>query len=728
MKLQFIFIVVVFILFTMTFCSNTIASEDPVAWWKFDKMKGRSTLDTISGNQDEILGFFKYVPGVQGEALLFDGYTTGIRRLAHHAPVLRESFSIEAWVAFQAYPWGLCAIVGQTEVNDVPFARRTNEIPFPAEPDPPAGYYFAVDAMGRVHFQAFIDGEWKKCKSEERIPLLEWAHIAATYDKYDGLAVYINGKISGTAAVSGSVRFYSGQDVLIGKNNSKRRLENPVGSIIPSVYSFDGYIDEVKIYDYTLSADEISKKYHDLKPSSGTGMTYRQLPTEPAGPATFGAYYTQLSFDESWDMLRREGPHSDIVVLFDEKPWRFLFWRGTGYVPFWVTENNIWYTNEFNETWPPVNEPNVFEPMSDKQAHTSHVRIIESTDARVVIHWRYALVNTLYNIAWEDTLSGWGDWADEYNYIYPDGFAVRKQTIWSSRLDVPHEFQESIILNPPGTKPEDNLELDAVTIVNMKGEKYTHSWADGPKALKERTTVGQLAEKSYPNIQLVNTKSKAKPVLIVPDHPFVATYPTEGPVDGALHMPWTWMDYPDHSKFPWWNHWPVAQIPSDGRFATGPDRVSHTALTNWLWAEYERTEYTQVKLSLQGLTEKAPEDLVPLAKSWLEAPGIHKKSPGFETMGYDQAERAYIIHIFEKNNPSTIKFRLGANPEHPLVNPAFVITDWGEAGLDLKIDGKSLKRGKNFRYGHRNTPHGKDLIVWLKLEGTKALEMELSPK
>jgi hypothetical protein len=430
-------------------------------------------------------------------------------------------------------------------------------------------------------------------------------------------------------------------------------------------------------------------------------MTYRQLPTEPSGPASFGAYYTQMAFDESWDMLRREGPHSDIVVLFDENPWRFVFWRGTGYVPFWVTENNIWYTNEFNETWPPVKEPNVFEPMSDKQARTSHVRIIESTDARVVIHWRYALVNTLNNIAWEDSLSGWGDWADEYNYIYPDGFAVRKQTIWSSRLDVPHEFQESIILNPPGTKPEDNLEFNAVTIVNMKGEKYTHSWADGPKALKERT---------------------------VPDHPFVATYPTEGPVEGALHMPWTWMDYPDHSKFPWWNHWPVAQIPSDGRFVTGPDRVSHTALTNWLWAEYERTENTQVKLSLQGLTEKAPEDMVPLAKSWLYAPGIHKKSPGFETMGYDQAERAYIIHIFEKNNPSTIKFRLGANPEHPLVNPAFVITDWGDNDLDLKIDGKSLKRGKNFRYGPRQTPHGTDLIVWLKLESTKALEMELSPK
>jgi len=32
------------------------------------------------------------------------------------------------------------------------------------------------------------------------------------------------------------------------------------------------------------------------------------------------------------------------------------------------------------------------------------------------------------------------------------------------------------------------------------------------------------------------------------------------------------------SPFPWWNHWPVAQIPSDGRYAQAPDRASHFSL------------------------------------------------------------------------------------------------------------------------------------------------------
>ena len=95
-------------------------------------------------------------------------------------------------------------------------------------------------------------------------------------------------------------------------------------------------------------------------------MAYRKLPTEPRSPAPFGAYYTKLKFDEAWDAIRRESDHPDVVVLFDDAAWRFVSWRGTGYVPFWVSENDIWYTNEFNESWPKGEKPHISEPMSDK--------------------------------------------------------------------------------------------------------------------------------------------------------------------------------------------------------------------------------------------------------------------------------------------------------------------------------------------------------------------------
>ncbi len=126
----------------------------------------------------------------------------------------------------------------------------------------------------------------------------------------------------------------------------------------------------------------------------------RVLPTGPPGPGPFGAFYTRLKFYPQWDATWRVSDLADVVVRFDSLPIRFVFWRGTSYVPHWVTENGIWYNNEFNETWTGVK--GCGEPMSDKQCRYSHVRVIESTDARAVVHWRYALADVFYTIARTD--------------------------------------------------------------------------------------------------------------------------------------------------------------------------------------------------------------------------------------------------------------------------------------------------------------------------------------
>ena len=59
--------------------------------------------------------------------------------------------------------------------------------------------------------------------------------------------------------------------------------------------------------------------------------------------------------------------------------------------------------------------------MSDAQCRFSHVRIVENTDARVVIHWRYAMVDAAYRFAEYDEVAGQGQFGDEFYYIYPDG-------------------------------------------------------------------------------------------------------------------------------------------------------------------------------------------------------------------------------------------------------------------------------------------------------------------
>ena len=92
------------------------AAEDSLlAWWGFEETAGGFTLDRVSEHHDTIVGYFRLVAGPSGRALKCDGFTTCVTRTAQDAPRLGDAFTMQAWVAVQAYPWGWCPIVTQRE-------------------------------------------------------------------------------------------------------------------------------------------------------------------------------------------------------------------------------------------------------------------------------------------------------------------------------------------------------------------------------------------------------------------------------------------------------------------------------------------------------------------------------------------------------------------------------------------------------------------------------------
>jgi hypothetical protein len=339
------------------------------------------------------------------------------------------------------------------------------------------------------------------------------------------------------------------------------------------------------------------------------------------------------------------------------------------------------------------------EPMSDKQNRYSHVRILESTDARVVIHWRYGLCEVEQFIcANPDPYTGWTDWADEYYSIYPDGVGVRKGTIWSSNLGKEREFQETIVINPPGTKPEDNINTEALAFANMQGEAHTVSWADQPKK----------GTRWNDNIQVVNLKSTWKPFQVV--------------IPPGVARPY--VGEKTYSMFEWWNHWPVQQVKSSGISATAPDKTSHTSLSHLEGKVYARTDDTITKVMMQGLTTKSAAELVPLAKSWLSAPKAELSGEGFQNEGYDLTQRAFVFS--RTSATASLKSTFQASSDSPLIHPALVIKNWGEGQPHLKIDGKPVAWGPNYRFGHVYTLEGSNLIVWMNTEATKPVSIEIA--
>ena len=283
--------------------------------------------------------------------------------------------------------------------------------------------------------------------------------------------------------------------------------------------------------------------------------------------------------------------------------------------------------------------------------------------------------------------TGFGEWADEYYTIYPDGVAVRK-------LDPGRGgWQETIFFSEPGTRPEDNCELEAITLVNDLGKNRTYSWKHG-------FPVFDLDE---PVIQMTNLKSRFKPFMILRP--------------GARWQVFRGEVRPEYSHFPWWNHWPVAQISSDGRYANAPDRAAHSSLC---WGG------PREDIALYGMTDRPAVSLVPLARSWNNPPELLPHGTGLTYEGYDPSQRAYVLKCSHAGSSVSVEFHAGE--VSPLVNPAMVIKNWGTSAPQLKIDSRFLSRGKDFRWGIEHTINGQaDLIIWMKLQSRSRLNISLEP-
>ena len=113
--------------------------------------------------------------------------------------------------------------------------------------------------------------------------------------------------------------------------------------------------------------------------------------------------------------------------------------------------------------------------------------------------------------------------------------------------------------------------------------------------------------------------------------------------------------------------------------------------------------------------------------AWLRAAALELKSSGYISKGYDKAERVYLIKCKDSKSSEPLRFELLASDEHPVINPALVITGWGQRDATLKIDGRTVERGKEFRFGHRRNPDSNDLIVWIKKETMESTEITLLP-
>jgi hypothetical protein len=191
----------------------------PVAYWKLDEGSGTTVVDSAGNVPDGTFeGDPQWAIGIIGGALEFDG-DDWVNLGTPPDLVLTEAISISCWV------------------NPAGFVGRQGFVHLDA------GYAFKVHEEGRLCFTTpgILDHE----SANTILEAGTWQHVAATFKpgQSEGLIFYLNGveteRMNSSAINPGTGPFR------IGNNQWNETLT--------------GLIDDVRIYDRILSADEISE-------------------------------------------------------------------------------------------------------------------------------------------------------------------------------------------------------------------------------------------------------------------------------------------------------------------------------------------------------------------------------------------------------------------------------------------------------------------------------------
>ncbi len=668
----------------------TAADAPPLAQWRFE-------------TGDLVAGAHRLVEGVSGRALRLDGYTTRVVQKAAEAPRLGSTFSVDAWVALAAYPWNWCPILAQEKDGD-------------------AGYFFGVGPRGELSLRLAVGGRWVSVESAQTLPLRRFIHVAAVFRQNEGVRLYVDGVETGRLETRGALTTAPEQDVVLGANRAKVLPSHPVPpaeGTRPSWFSLDGILDEVRLFDRALGPEDVTREARRPQASQPPDLPPRVLPSGPAGPGRFGAYYTKLKYYEDWDALWPVSDHPDIVVQFDGSPVRVVFWRGLRYSPAWVTENGLWLADQSMESG---NKEGCVEHMQDIHTKYSSVRIVESSPARVVVHWRYAPVSGHDHNWIANERSGFAWWVDEYYTFLPDGTGVRKVR-WrrpEASLAFPWlQIQETSVLAHPGQNAKDVLSNDALTYVDLDGHSATYSWPDD-KSVNTRDRRNMAVDPSMvkdlkpetPVIQVVKMRAKARPFVIYEPGTKPRVY--VGRVRDEV------------INFPAYNHWPESLVSSDGRFVQAADRTTSWSISQNYPPEHdEGNGYSWVAL-LYGATFGEPASLVPLARSWNRAPELQVRSGAAESRGYDIGQRAYTLRCTSGTGCGDLSLDIAASVERPLANALLVIEGFGDGAAAVSVNGQRLNEGAGLRLGRRQTMQGTDLIVWLERAATEKVDLRIS--
>ncbi|MBU1038852.1 DUF2341 domain-containing protein [Patescibacteria group bacterium] len=215
---------------------GTLGSEEkgegPVGYWRFDEGYGTSTADSTTYlNNASINGatWLNQDQCISGRCFSFDGTNDYVSVPDANQIDFTNGITMSAWVKLNSYTMG----GANTDRGAITIKASAYYMSVTAGTGKLASFFYGVDANHR--------------DSNTAIPLNQWTHVAITWDG-SNIKWYLNGVLDKTYAATGTITT-NGNALNIGMESAGYGR------------ALNGFIDEVKFYNYGRNETQIKQDY-----------------------------------------------------------------------------------------------------------------------------------------------------------------------------------------------------------------------------------------------------------------------------------------------------------------------------------------------------------------------------------------------------------------------------------------------------------------------------------
>jgi hypothetical protein len=219
-------------LFAFTKQSSVTTYTPPISWWKGDG----DASDSAGDHDGTLYGGVTFVAGASGSAFHLDGEDDYVE-IPHHPELNPEtgSFSVLVWVRPEGAPWNRIIMKGNLDPTDY-YISNTPEVAFSSE----------IGGLGDRTGTAYYG-----------VPTEHWYHLALVRDRsLNQVFLYVNGRLDQASQVATDVT---------GAISNESPLAFGKNATAPAEY-FKGSIDEVKYYNYAVTAEQIQAEITSAYP------------------------------------------------------------------------------------------------------------------------------------------------------------------------------------------------------------------------------------------------------------------------------------------------------------------------------------------------------------------------------------------------------------------------------------------------------------------------------